>query len=82
MLNSKIFYIKSYEGYNVTVNTSKFPRIIKDFNLYPYKTKKSLVYYKINKMYMLVVDKTHLTSRGFNLIKRYKKNLNKLDLII
>lgn len=70
MLNGKIHYIKSYEGYNVTVNTTKLSRIIKYFHIHPYKSLRSRIYYKINKMYMLVVDKTHLTFEGFNLIKR------------
>ena len=82
MLNGKTHSLKSYDGYNVSVNTTKLSLVIKYFNLHPLKTKKSIVYYNWNKMYMLVKDKTPLTFEGFNLIKRYNKNLNRLDKII
>jgi hypothetical protein len=33
-------------------------------------------------MYKLVMDKKHLTEEGLITIKRYNKNLNRLDKII
>lgn len=33
-------------------------------------------------MYKLVINKKHLTEEGITLIKRYNKNLNRLDKLI
>jgi hypothetical protein len=82
MLNGKVHFIKSYLGYNMTVNTTKLNLVIKYFDFYSLKTKKHIVYFNWNKMYKLVLDKKHLTSEGLLLIKRYNKNLNRLDKII
>lgn len=79
MLNGKLHYLKDYDGYNLTVNTTKLSLIVNYFSTYPLKTKKNVVYYNWLKAYKLVKYKKHLTDEGFNLIKRYKKNLNKLD---
>nr|YP_010218791.1 LAGLIDADG endonuclease [Morchella brunnea]UBU98598.1 LAGLIDADG endonuclease [Morchella brunnea] len=64
MLNGKTHYLKSYSGYNMTVNTTKLGLVIKYFDLYPFKTKKHIVYFNWNKMYKLIVDKKHLTADG------------------
>jgi len=45
MLNGKAHYLKSYLGYNMTVNTTKLNLVIKYFNKYPLKTKKHIVYF-------------------------------------
>lgn len=82
LLNGKIHYLKSYSGYNMTVNTTKLNLVIKYFDTYPLKTKKHIVYFNWNKMYKLVLHKKHLTPEGLVLIKRYNKNLNRLDKII
>jgi hypothetical protein len=82
MLNGKLHYLKSYSGYNLTVNTTKLQLVIKYFDLHPLKTKKSVVYLNWNKMYRLVINKKHLTDEGFNLIKKYNQNLNRLHNII
>jgi hypothetical protein len=79
LLNGKTHYIRSYDGYNMTVNTTKLSLIIKYFNTHALKTKKGVVYYNWNKMYELVKDKKHLTEEGLITIKRYNKNLNRLD---
>ena len=82
MLNGKTHYVKSYEGYNMTVNTTKLLLVINYFNSHPLKTKKSIVYFNWNKIYKLVINKKHLTEKGIITIKRYSKNLNRLDKII
>jgi len=82
MLNGKTHYLKSYDGYNMTVNTTKLSLVINYFNSHPLKTKKSIVYFNWNKMYKLVINKKHLTEKGIITIKRYSKNLNRLDKII
>jgi hypothetical protein len=45
LLKGKTHYIKSYEGYNMTVNTTKLSLVIKYFDTHPLKTKKSIVYF-------------------------------------
>jgi hypothetical protein len=80
LLNGKTHHIKSYDGYNMTVNTTKLSLVIKYFDTHPLKTKKSIVYFNWNKMYELVMDRNHLTETGMITIKRYNKNLNRLAL--
>ncbi len=41
----KKHFLKSYDGYNVTVNTTKLSPIVQYFNLYPLKTKKYITYF-------------------------------------
>ena len=81
LLNGKTHYLKSYHGYNMTVNTTKLSLVIKYFYAYPLKSKKNIVYFNWHKMYKLVMDKKHLTEVGLITIKRYNKNLNRLDKI-
>jgi hypothetical protein len=45
MLNGKVHYIKGYDGYNMTVNTTKLSLVVNYFNTYRLKTKKAIVYY-------------------------------------
>ena len=79
LYNGKTHYLKSYDGYNITVNTTKLFLVIKYFNHNPLKTKKAIVYFNWYKMYKLVMDKKHLNYLGLITIKRYNKNLNRLD---
>ena len=47
LLGGKKHLLKSYGGYNVTVNATKLaPPIVRYFNLYPLKTKKYITYFK------------------------------------
>ena len=82
LLNGKTHYLRSYAGYNMTVNTTKLSLVIKYFDTHPLKTKKCIVYFNWNKMFKLVYDKKHLTEEGLIILKRYNKNLNRLDKII
>ncbi len=82
LLNGKTHYLKSYFGYNLTVNTTKLDLVIKDFDLHPLKTKKYIVYLNWKKISKLVIAKKHLTDEGLILINKYHKNLNKLEKII
>ena len=61
LFNGKTHYLKSYDGYNMTVNTTKLSLVIKYFDAYPLKTTKNIVYYNWSLMYKLVMDKKHLT---------------------
>jgi len=70
MLNGKTHSLNSYDGYNVTVNTTRLYLVIKYFDSHPLKTKKSIVYFNWNKMYKLVINKKHLSDEGLNTIKR------------
>ena len=82
LLNGKTHYLRNYAGYNMTVNTTKLSLVIKYFDTHPLKTKKCIVYFNWNKMFKLVYDKKHLTEEGLIILKRYNKNLNRLDKII
>ena len=66
MLNGKTHYIKSYAGYNMTVNTTKLSLVIKYFYTDPLKTKKSIVYFNWNKMYKLIMDKKASNWKRYN----------------
>ena len=45
MFNGRTHYLKSYLGYNMTVNTTKLNTVIRYFDLYPLKAKKHVVYF-------------------------------------
>jgi hypothetical protein len=45
LVNGKISYLKSYNGYNMTVNLSKLHKVITYFNRYSLKTKKYINYF-------------------------------------
>jgi hypothetical protein len=81
VVGGKNHYIKSYDGYNITVNTKKLLLIIKYFNRYPLKTKKYITYFNWNKIYKLVISKQHNTDKGLNCIKKYKNNMDRLDIL-
>lgn len=77
VLGGKKHYLKSYDGYNVTVNTTKLFSIIKYFNLYPLKTKKYITYFNWMKIYKLVVNKKYNYPDNLLLITRSKDNIHK-----
>lgn len=79
ILGGKKHFLKSYNGYNVTVNTTKLLPIIEYFNLYPLKTKKYIIYSNWIKIYKLVINKKHNEPKGLLLILRYKNNIDKSD---
>ena len=79
LLGGKKHLLKSYGGYNVTVNTTKLSPIVQYFNLYPLKTKKYITYFNWIKIYKLVIDKKHNHPQNLLLIMRYKNNINKSD---
>jgi len=65
--------------YETTVNTTKLSKIINYLNNHPLKTNKSIVYFNIRKIYLLIKDKKSLTNEDLKLLTRYKKNLNRLS---
>lgn len=79
IVNGKSHFVKSYGGYNVVVSTTKLSSIINYFKVFRLKTKKYIVYLNWLKTYIIVINKQHYTDKGLNLIKRYIKNLNRLD---
>jgi hypothetical protein len=81
ILGGKNHFIKSYNGYNVTVNTPKLLPIIKYFNIYSLKTKKYITYFNWAKIHKLIINKEHNNIKGLVLITKYKDNINKKNLI-
>lgn len=77
VLGGKNHFLKSYDGYNVTVNTTNLFSILKYFNLYPLKTKKYITYFNWIKIYKLVINKKHNDPENLLLINIYKANINK-----
>nr|QBM09645.1 hypothetical protein [Dactylella sp.] len=82
ILKGKINLEKNPEFCNVTIHTTKLSTVIKYFNIYPLKTKKSIIYLNWKKSYILITNKKHLTNKELNLLIRYKTNLNRLEKII
>ena len=66
--------------YETVVNTTKLSKIINYLNIHPLKTKKSIVYFNIRKIYILIREKKSLTNEDIKLLTKYKNNLNRLDL--
>lgn len=64
--------------YETTVNTTKLSKIINYLNIHPLKTNKSIVYFNIRKIYILIREKKSLTNEDIKLLTKYKNNLNRL----
>jgi hypothetical protein len=79
LIRGKKHYMKSYEGYNVTVNTTKLLLIVKYFSNYSLKTKKYIVYFNWIKIYKLIYNKQDSNAKSLALIIKYKNNINKLN---
>lgn len=69
--------LKSYDGYNMTVNLSKLRKVISYFNIYSLKTKKYIDYFNWLKVYKLVVNKDHFNEDGLNRVKDLMNKINK-----
>ena len=77
LVNGYTTYLKSYDGYNVTVNFSRLSKIITYFEQYPLKTKKLISYHRWMKVFNLVKNKEHFNIDGLEKIKLLTKNINK-----
>lgn len=84
IINGNVSYLKSYKGYNVTTSIKNSNRISFYFKNNKLKTKKYLDYLNWNKILTIVLNKNHLSIKGFNktklLIENYhtkKENLSK-----
>jgi Proton-conducting membrane transporter/NADH-Ubiquinone oxidoreductase (complex I), chain 5 N-terminus/LAGLIDADG endonuclease len=77
LVNGYVTYLKSYDGYNTTVNSSKLSTIIKYINNFPLKTKKHISYIKWLKVHSLIINKNHLSEKGIEEIKCLIKSINK-----
>lgn len=70
LIKGKLSYLKSYNGYNLTVNLSNLNLIIKYFKKNKLKTKKYLIFLNQLKIYNLVKKKEHLTLIGLQKIQK------------
>lgn len=77
LLNGKVHYVKSYDGYNMVVNLTKLNNILNYLKLHKLKTKKLISYNNWLKVYVLVKNKQHLTPSGLEKINNLKKKINK-----
>lgn len=80
VINGRKNYIASYDGYNVTVSTTKLKAIINYFSRNTLRTKKYITYLNWIKIYKLLADKQQFTKAGLALITKYKNNLIKLGM--
>lgn len=77
LLDGKLHYLKSYDGYNMTVSLTKLGKTIAYFNKYNQLTKKKYSYVFWYEVYKLVIAKKHLTRQGLYLIKTLMITFNK-----
>lgn len=77
LLKGSIYYLESYDGYNIRVTLSKLSPIINYFKRFPLKTKKHISFLTWLKIYNLVIEKKHLTTVGLETIQSLIKKLNK-----
>lgn len=77
LFDGRVTYLKSYDGYNMTVNLSKLCKVISYFNIYSLKTKKYIDYFNWLKVYKLVVNKDHFNEDGLNRVKDLMNKINK-----
>lgn len=68
--------------YEVTVNTTKLPKIINYLDIHPLKTKKSIIYFNIKKTYIIIKNNKFFTDGDLNLLTRYKNNIDRLSINI
>lgn len=76
LIHGKISYLKSYNGYNLTVNLTKSKIIVKYFTRYPLQTKKKIDYIRWLKVRTLVLEKKHRTDCGLQEIKLIASKIN------
>lgn len=76
ILNGKTHYKNGI--YEATVNTTKLSKIISYLDIHPLKTNKSIYFFNIRKIYILIKEKKSLTDEDIKLLTKYKKNLNRL----
>jgi len=79
IIGGKKHYIKSYDGYNVTLSTKKLPTIIKYLNIFRLKTKKYITYLNLIKIHTIIANNKHKDDNGLLLINKYKNSMNKLN---
>uniref|UniRef100_UPI0021152250 hypothetical protein n=1 Tax=Aspergillus sclerotioniger TaxID=319627 RepID=UPI0021152250 len=89
LLNGRVHYVKSYDGYNMVVSLTKLNNTLNYFKIYKLKTsrarseraregtKKSISYTTLLKVYDLVKSKQHLTPSGLEKINNLKNKINK-----
>lgn len=75
LLNGKLNYLKSYDGYNMVVNLTYLESVIIYFKNHPLKTKKRISLARWSKIYQLVINQKHINN--FDMINKIK-NLAKL----
>lgn len=76
IIKGKTHYLKSYNGYNLTVNLTKLKLLIKYFAFHPLKTKKKIDYLNWLKIYDLVINQKHRIPDQLEKIKKIKQRLN------
>jgi hypothetical protein len=77
LINGYVSYLKSYNGYNTVVNSTRLSIIIKYINKFPLKTKKHISYIRWLKVHKLVINKEHLETESLEKIKCLIKFINK-----
>ena len=77
LLNGTLSYLKSYDGYNMSVHLTKLDKVLDYFNRYDLRTKKTLDFWHWYKIYVLVLRNEHRTKEGLELIKRLAGEINK-----
>lgn len=77
LINGYVSNLKSYDGYNTVVNSTKLSIIIKYINNFPLQTKKYISYIRWLKLHQKVINKEHLTTQGIEKINSLIKSINK-----
>ena len=80
LINGRLSYLKSYNGYNLTVNLIYLKVVINYFNKFKLKTKKHISFLIWLKIYNLktnsIKNKKKLTDEEFEKIKKWSKKIN------
>jgi hypothetical protein len=74
LINGYVTHLKSYDGYNTVVNSTKLSIIIKYINNFPLNSKKHISYIRWLKVHKLVINKEHHTTQGIIKIKSLIKS--------
>lgn len=76
LLDGRVSFLKTYNGFNLTVNLQNLDKIIFYLKKFPLHSKKNVVFLKWLRIRNRVLKKEHLTKEGLEKIRKLAENLN------
>ena len=77
LMNGRLAYLKSYDGFNMTVQSTKLSIVKTYFARNKLKTKKRIAYIKWEKIHIMVQNQEHLNN--YEIVEKIKKLAKKIN---